>query len=166
MFIRRSEQNPRFFIWHSPQTYQVSKNRQLIKKPAGVLYCNRHESARRITLKNCARYFEWIPNGEKMSINFHNKSVFVPMIFSRVKTDIVSMRKSWIISLSSIIYVLFSHVCVIFFKIAQKWLNRSYVCHIMIWFYITFIHWTMLLANFAFIVRWGNVYQVGSEYHI
>lgn len=59
------------------------------KKYMGILHCNRNISTWMITLKNCAKYSELLLNSEKMStfhiINLCNKSVFIPLNFSKRK---------------------------------------------------------------------------------
>lgn len=67
-----------------------------------------------ITLKNCTRYSKWLLNGEMMStfptLNLP-KSVLLLLLS---ENENVSMKLSWIFSLSSIPIALFSqvHVCV------------------------------------------------------
>lgn len=83
------------------------------------MHCKRHESAPIITLKNYA-WYPILPNREEMSTipitNLRKKCVFVQdcEIFM-VKKWYASMKKYWIIFLSSILNVFLLQVCCIFY---------------------------------------------------
>lgn len=86
IFSEMFKKNPKIFPLKRPISLVRFQYTAKINRSTRVLHCNRHEGTRVITLKNCARYFVWLPNWEMMStlfnLNLRKESVIVSVNFS------------------------------------------------------------------------------------